>query len=268
MGEEHTKRIPTELEIEVLQHIADEDESDRSRWLALANCALVCKAWTGHVRSRLYYAIDTNIFRGALQFERLRKYTHLRPFVREFTWPREKSWDSFNASDADVIKDLAPTVTKLRFRRINYQYLEPPLQEAISTFTNIKELDMTGSTFENWTAVVRIVSSFPFLSTLAMPSTDTFEDNGGPDGPEVSYPPPGRLVHIKLASGCEMETVSWIREGSPMPNIQTVEAKSEIDSNVLAKLLRSLGGRLWRLIIHIDSRRAFLILGSRRQDSY
>jgi hypothetical protein len=169
----------------------------------------------------------------------------------------------FNASDADIIKDIAPTVTKLRFRRVNYWSLEPPLKEAISTFTNIKELDMTGSTFENWTTVVRVISSFPFLATLAMPRTATFQDDG--PSPEISYPPPSRLVHIKLASGCEAETVGWIRKGSPIPNIQTVEAESRVDSNVLAKLLRSLGGGLRHLVIHIDSSVRFLILGSRRQ---
>ena len=42
MGEEHARCIPTALEIEVLQYIA----SGHSRWLALANCALVCKTWT------------------------------------------------------------------------------------------------------------------------------------------------------------------------------------------------------------------------------
>jgi len=261
MGEGHARRIPTELEIEVLQHIADEDGGDDSRWLALVNCALVCKAWTGHVRSHLYYAIDMNRSRGFLQFGRLREYTHLRPFLREFTWPQIWSTVSFNVSDADIIKDIAPTVTKLRFRRVNHQSLEPPLQEAMSTFTNINELDMTGSGFENWTAVIRIVSSFPLLATLAMPITATFQDDDsldGPDGPIVSYPPPpSHLVHIKLASGCETETVGWIRRGSPMPNIQTVEAESKIDSNVLAKLLRSLGGRLRHLAIHIDSNRAW-----------
>jgi len=269
MGEEHTKRIPTELEIEVLQHIADEDEDDHSRWLALVNCALVCKAWTGHVRSHLYYAIDMNRSRGFRQFGRLREYTHLRPFLREFTWPRSWSTVSFNASDADIIKDIAPTVMKLRFRRVNHQSLEPPLQEAMSTFTNINELDMTESGFENWTAVVRVVSSFPLLATLAMPIPITFQDDDGPDGPRVSCPPPpSRLVHIKLASGCETETVGWIIRGLPMPNIQTVEAESQIDSNVLAKLLMSLGGRLRHLIIHIDRNRAFLVLGSRCQNLF
>jgi hypothetical protein len=82
-----------------------------------------------------------------------------------------------------------------------------------------------------------------------MPRLVTFQD----DDPEISCPPPSRLVHIKLASGCEKETVGWIRKGSPIPNIHTVEAESGIDSNVLAKLLRSLGGDLRHLIIHIDS---------------
>jgi len=255
MGEEHAKRIPTELEIEVLQHIADEDEGDHSRWLALVNCALVCKAWTGHVRSHLYYAIDMNKGKGCLQFARLREYTHLRRFLRKFTWPR--SWP---ARDAELIKDIAPTVTKLRFRRVNHQSLEAPLQEAMCTFTNINQLDMTGSVFENWTAVVRVISNFPLLATLAMPITAIFQDDeglNGPDGPRISYPPhPSHLVHIKLASGCETETVGWILRGSPIPNIQTVEAESKIDPNALAKLLRSLGGRLRHLTIHIDSNRA------------
>ena len=87
MGEEDGKRIPTELEIKILQHIADEDEGDRSRWLALVNSALVCKAWTGYVRSHLYYAINMNVSRGSRQLECLHNYTHLRPFLREFTWP-------------------------------------------------------------------------------------------------------------------------------------------------------------------------------------
>jgi len=254
--EEHAKRIPTELEIEVLQHIADEDEGDHSRWLALVNCALVCKAWTGYARSHLYYAIDLNFPRGESQFEGLRRYTHLRAFLREFTWP-QVFW--FGARHATIIKYIAPTVTKLRFRGVNHQSLKPPLQEAMSTFTNIIELDMTGSIFQNWTAVVRVVSSFPLLATLAMPITDTLQDDDNLDSlnrPGISYPPPSHLVHIKLASGCETETVGWILRGSPIPNIQTVEAESKIDSNALAKLLRSLGGRLRHLIIHIDSNRA------------
>ena len=256
MEGEHTKRIPTELEIEVLQHIADEDEHDSSRWRALVNCALVCKAWTGHVRSHLYYAINMNTFRGFLQFGRLHEYNHLQPFLREFTWPRRIY--RFDGSDTCTIKGIAPTVTKLRFRGVDYQSLDPPLKDAMSTFTNIKELDMTGSIFENWTTVVRVVSSFPLLAILVMPCTSNFQDDNL-DGPEISYPLPSRLVHIKLASGCETETVSWIRKGSPIPDIQTVEAESVIDSNVLAKLLRSLGGGLRHLIIHIDSTRAFLI---------
>ena len=88
-----------------------------------------------------------------------------------------------------------------------------------------------------------------------MPRTVLFQDDG-PDDPEISYPPPSRLVHTKLASGCEAETVSWIRKGSPIPNIQIVEAESAIDSSVLATLLRSLGGGLRHLIIYIDSNRA------------
>ncbi|SRR5258706_7244497 len=257
MGEEHGKRVPTELEIEILQHIADEDKGESSRWLALFNCALVCKAWTRLVRSHLYYAVNMNFLRGSRQFERLREYTHLRPFLREFTWPRTQSFYGFNASDADIIKDVAPTVTKLRFRKSGYWSVEPPLKEAISTFTNIKELDMTGSYFEDWTTVVHMISSFPFLATLAMPDIDTPQV----DSPEISYPPPSRLVHIKLASGCGAETVGWIRKGSPIPNIQTVETESGVDSNVLAKLLRSLGGGLRHLIIHIDSHRAFSHFG-------
>ena len=264
MGDEHWRRIPTELEREILQHIANEDEGDRSRWLALINCALVCKAWTRHVRSHLYYAIDMNTLRGSLQFERLRKHTHLRPFLREFKWPRRDSVYCFNASDADIIKNLAPTVIKLVFRRADYQFLTPLLREVISTFANIKEFDMTGSTFKDWTTVIRVISSFTFLAILAMPRIVTFQD----DSPEISYPPPSRLVHIKLASGCEKETVGWIRNGSQIPNIQTVEARSEIDSNVLAELLRSLGGDLRHLIIHIDSYRAFSIWGSRRQNIF
>jgi hypothetical protein len=268
MGEEHVRRIPTELEIKVLQHIADEDESDRSRWLALINCALVCKAWTGHVRSHLYYAVNMNNSKGLVQFEYLRQHTHLWPFLREFTWPRKKSLLYFSTSDPDLIKNLAPSVTKLRFRGVDHQYLEPWLNESLSTFTNINELDMTGSIFENWTTVACIVLGFPLLATLAMPCTSSSQDGDGPNGPEVSYPPPpSRLVHIKLASGCEAETVSWICRGSPIPNIQTVEAESKIDSKVLARLLRLLGGSMRHLIIHIDSNRAFLVLGSRCQNS-
>src|SRR5258706_16159214 len=108
MGEEPGRRVPTEIEIEILQHIADEDEGDHFRWLALINCALVCKAWAGHVRSHLYYAIDMNTSRGSSQFERLREYTHLRPFLREFTWPREHSFYRFDASDPDTIMNIAP----------------------------------------------------------------------------------------------------------------------------------------------------------------
>ena len=118
---------------------------------------------------------------------------------------------------------------------------------------------MTGSLFDNWTTVVRFVSSFPLLARLAMPCTSNFKDED-PNGPEISYPPPGRLVYIKLTSGCETETVSWICKGSRIPDIRTVEAESKIDSSALAELPRSLGGSLRHLIIHIDSRRAFLIL--------
>jgi len=262
MGEEYAKRIPTELEIEILQHIANEDEADHSRWIALVNCARVCKAWTGYARSHLYYAINMNISRGSRQFESLREYTYLRPFLREFKWPRtelEKSLYCFNANDADIIKNVAPTVMNLRFRRVDYRSLAPPLREAISAFANITELDMTGSIFEDWTTVVHVISRFPFLATLAMPRTANFSATFYDDEPEISYPPPRHLRHIKLASGCETETVRWIRKGLPMPDIQTVEAESQIDSNVLAKLLRSLGGSLQHLIIHIDPSRAFLI---------
>ena len=257
MGEEHRRRIPAELEIEILQHIADEDEGDRSRWLALINCALVCKAWTIHVRSHLYYAININTSRGSRQFERLCDYTHLRPFLREFTWPRDQWPYVFNAG---VVMNVAPTVTKLRFRWVNYRSLATSLREAISTFANIKELDMTGSTFEDWTTVVRVISSFPFLARLAMPRTAPFRDDS-PDDPEISYSLPSRLVHIKLASGCETETVSWICKGSQTSNIQTVEVESEIDLNLLATLLRSLGGGLRHLIIYIDSICAFSHFG-------
>jgi hypothetical protein len=265
MGE-HTKRIPTELEIEVLQHIADEDESDHSRWLALVNCALVCKAWAGYARSHLYYAIDTTFRRGKLQFKRLCEYTHLRPFLREFTWPQMTvagRLDCFDTRSASVINDIAPTLTKFIFRDILHRHLDPPLREAISRFTNLRELDMIGSTFENWAAVVRVVSSSPFLTTLAMPSISTIHDDDGPEGTEISYPPPpNRLVHLMLASGCETETVNWICKESPIPNIRTVEAESGTDSKVLAKLLRSLGGKLRHLIIHSE----FLVLGSLRQN--
>ena len=249
MGEEHWKRIPTELEREIIQHIANEDEDDHFRWLALINCALVCKAWTGHVRPHLYYAINMDFLSGSRQLKHLYKYTHLRPFLREFTWPQTWSFFRFEASDADIIKDVASMVTKLRFRRVEYGSLVEPLKKAISTFTNIKELDMKGSIFEDWTTVVRVISSFPFLATLAMPNTIILQGDS-PDAPEVSYPPPSRLVHIKLASGCEAETVGWIRTGSPIPNIQTVEAESKVDSIVLVELLRSLGGGLRHLIIY------------------
>jgi len=266
MGEEYSKRLPTELEIKILQHIADEGEGHHP---ALVECALVCKAWAEHVRPYLYYSINMDILRGSRQFTILREYPYLRPFVRDFKWPRmeiERSLYRFDAGDADVIKYVAPAVMKLRFRGVDYRTLQPPLRDTIPTFANIKELDMTGSIFEEWTTVVRIISSFPLLSTLAMPRmaafrTATFQD----DHYEISYPPPRHLAHIKLASGCETETVSWIRNGSPIPDIQTVEAESQIGSNVLAKLLGSLGGSLRHLIIHIDSSRAFLQLSPRSQ---
>jgi hypothetical protein len=257
MGEESIRRIPTELEITILQCIADEEEHDSSHWLTLFNCALVCKAWAEHARRHLYYAIDMNIPMGNDQFQSLRQYSHLRPFVRDFEWPQTelgKSPYCFDINDVDIIKDIAPTVTKLRFRRVDHCSLKPPLREVVSAFANIAELDMVGSIFEDWTTVVRVISSFPFLATLAMPRTATFQE----DGPEISYPPPNRLLHIKLTAGCEAETVSWIRKGSPVPDIRAVEAGSQIDSNVLAKLLRSLAGGLQHLIIYIDSCRAFL----------
>jgi len=261
MGEEYSKRLPTELEIKILQHIADEGEGHHP---VLVGCALVCKAWTEHVRPHLYYSINMNTSRGSRQFEVLREYPYLRPFVRDFKWPRTEikfTLYCFDASDADIIKDVAPTVMKLRFRRVDYRFLKPALRDTIPTFANIKELDMTGSIFEDWMTVVRVISSFPLLSTFAMPRTLGFLD----DHSEVSYPPPRRLAHIKLAFGCETETVSWIHKRSPIPDIQTVEAESQINSNVLEKLLRSLGGNLRHLIIHIDSDRAFLQLSPRSQ---
>ena len=261
MGEEYARRMPTELEIKILQHIADEDEADDSRWSALVQCALVCKAWTEHVRRHLYYAINMNKLRGSLQFNSLRQYAHLRPFVRDFKWPRTEMGGSlyyFTTSDADIIKEIAPAVMKLRFRRVDHRFLLPQLKEAISAFTNIKELDTTWSLFEDWTTVIRVISSFPFLTTLALPRTAAFDE----EDLEHLYPPPSRLTYIKLAFGCEAETIRWIRTGSPSPSIQTVEAESQLDPNVLSKLLRSLGGGLQHLIIHIDSYRAFLPLGS------
>ena len=261
MGEAYARRIPIELELKILQHIVDEGEGDHFRWSALVSCALVCKAWTEHVRGHLYYSINMNKRSGSLRFESLRQYPHLRPFVRDFKWPRtelEKSMYCFDASDADIIKELAPGVTKLRFRRVNFTSLKLPLKEAISTFVNIKELDMSESVFEDWTTVFRVISSFPLLTTLAMPRTAYIQDNS----PEISYPPPSCLINIKLAFGCAAETVSWIQKGSPIPSIQTVEAESQIDPNVLAKLLKSLGGSLQHLVIHIKRGRAFLPLDS------
>ena len=76
MREAYARRIPPELEIEILQHIVDEGEGDHFRWSALVPCALVCKAWTEHVRRHLYYAINMNKLVGALQFESLRQYIH------------------------------------------------------------------------------------------------------------------------------------------------------------------------------------------------
>jgi len=122
---------------------------------------------------------------------------------------------------------------KLRFRHSDHSSLKPPLKDTIPTFANFKELDMTGSLVEDWTTFVHVISSSPLLSTLAMPSVTYFED----DHSEISYPPPRRLAHIKPAHGCETETVDWIRKGSPIPDIQTVEAESQIGLNVLAKLL-------------------------------
>jgi len=165
-----------------------------------------------------------------------------------------KSLYSFDASDADIIKGVAPAVVKLRFRHVDHSFLKPPLKDTIPTFANIKELDMTGSIGEDWTTFVRVISGFPLLSTLAMPCITSFDD----DLSDISYPPPRCLAHIKLAHRCETETVDWIREGSPIPDIQTVEAVNQIESNVLAKLLRSLGGSLRHLIIYFDLIRAFL----------
>ena len=262
MGEECTKQIPAELEIEILQHIADEDETYWSRWSALCKCARVCKAWTEHVRVHLYYTINMNKLRGSLQFESLRRYAHLRPFVRDFKWPRTKLWLSslycFDGSDADIIKDIAPAVMKLRFRRVDHRSLKPLLKGVIYTFVNIRELDMTGSTLEDWTTIVRVISSFPDLAILAMPGTAAVQE----DGPISSYPPPSRLINIKLAFGCETETVNWICTGSPIPSIQTVEAERRINPSALARLLRSLGGSLRHLIIHIGSSRVFLPMNS------
>ena len=169
MGEEYSKRMPTELEIKILQHIADEGKGHHS---ALVECALVCKAWTEHVRRHLYYYINMNTLRGSRQFDILREYPYLRPFVRDFKWPRvvfQRSLYCFDTNDADFIKDVAPAVMKLRFRGVDYRALQPPLRDTIPTFANIKELDMTGSIFEDWMTVVRVISSFPLLSTLAMP---------------------------------------------------------------------------------------------------
>ena len=261
MGEEYARRLPTELEITILQHIADEGEGHHR---ALVQCALVCKAWTEHVRPHLYYTLNMNILKGSRQFKTLREYPYLRPFVRDFKWPRtgvEKTLYCFDVSDVDIIKDIAPAVMKLRFRRVDHSFLEPPLWDTIPTFANIKELDMTGSLLEDWTTIVRVISSFPLLSTLAMPCMTSFDD----DHSEISYPPPRRLAHIKLAHGCETETVDWIRKGSPIPDIQTVEAVNLIDSDVLSELLRSLGGSLRHLIIYIDLFRAFLQLSPRSE---
>jgi len=266
MGGEYARRLPTELETKILQYIADEGDGHHP---ALVECALVCKAWTEHVRPHLYYTLNMNTLRGSRQFEILREYPYLRPFVRDFRWPRvvfPRSLYYFDASDEDVIKDVAPAVMKLRFRGVDYRILQPPLRDTIPTFANIKELDMTGSILEEWTTVVRVISSFPLLSILAMPRMAAFRTAAFQDGhSEISYPPPRRLAHIKLAFGCETETVSWIRKGSPIPDIQTVEAESQIDSNVLEKLLSSLGGSLRHLIIYIDPSRAFLQLSPRGQ---
>ena len=115
---------------------------------------------------------------------------------------------------------------------------------------------MTDSIFEDWTTLIHVISSFPLLTTLAMPRVAYIQD----DGPKILYPPPSRLVNIKLASGCEAETVCWIQKGSPIPSIQTVEAGSKIDPSVLAKLLRSLGGSLQHLNIYVDQCCAYLPL--------
>ena len=260
MGEEHARRIPTELEIKILQHIADEDEADHSCWSALVQCALVCKAWTEHVRRHLYYAINMNKLRGALQFNSLRQYAHLRCFVRDFVWPQTRSaWSLYcftasDANDAGIIKEIAPSVMRLRFRRVNHWPLKEPLIEVISTFANITELDMVGTLWQSWTTAIRMISIFPALTTLAMPDVDYCQE----DDPKVSYPPPIHLTNIKLAMGCETETVNWICMGSPIPSIQTVETRSQIDLNAVARLLRSLGGSLRHLVIHIDSESAFL----------
>jgi hypothetical protein len=98
MRQAYTKRIPTELEVEILQHIVSDGKGDHFRWSALIPCALVCKAWTEHVRRHLYYAINMNKLDGSLQFESLRQYAHLRPYVRDFKWPRTELGGRYIAS--------------------------------------------------------------------------------------------------------------------------------------------------------------------------
>jgi len=108
MGEEYVRRLPTELEIKVLEHIADEGEGHHP---AHVECALVCKAWTEHVRPHLYYTLNMNILKRSRQFKTLREYPHLRPFVRDFKWPSTgygRALYCFGAIDADIIKGVAP----------------------------------------------------------------------------------------------------------------------------------------------------------------
>src|SRR5260370_26245110 len=147
MAEEYSKHLPTELESKILQYVADGDESDRS----LFNCALVCKAWAEHAQRLLYYAINMHNSRGREKLHRLGQYPYLRPFVRHVKWPRPRKDGEVHRFDADVIKDVAPWVMKLSFREVYYHALERSLREDISAFTNVQELDMTGSELENWT---------------------------------------------------------------------------------------------------------------------
>ena len=116
------------------------------------------------------------------------------------------------------------------------------------------------------------ISGFPFLATLATPDVVNLDS----DSPGILCPPPGRimhtppsrLVHIKLASGCKAEAVGWICKGSPIPDIQTVETEYGMDSMVLEKLFRTLGGGLRHLIIHIGSYCAFAHFWARVVRSY